>query len=205
MRKLQFRNSLLATVILLSTFSCTKENDEAGNTDTTNASAQIIASENLFIPATVTVPPPGINSTNVRVATYYADGVQKYKAGIKAGTINTYEWVFVSPDAILYDITDAKVGSHGAGPFWQVSVSDSIFAQQFSPVRSIPSPDVQSIDWLLLKPKTGSTATGIFADVDYIQRIATKGGKAPSNLPVNATDTVSVKYTAIYRFTKTVL
>ena len=51
-------------------------------------------------------------------------------------------------------------------------------------------------------PKVGTTPTGIFADVDYIQRIATKGGKAPLTLPANIDETVDVKYKAVYRFTK---
>jgi hypothetical protein len=51
-------------------------------------------------------------------------------------------------------------------------------------------------------PKTGTVPTGIFSHVAYIQRIATKGGKAPATLPSAASDTVDVKYTAIYRFTK---
>ncbi|HEX7844800.1 MAG TPA: DUF3455 domain-containing protein, partial [Chitinophagaceae bacterium] len=82
------------------------------------------------------------------------------------------------------------------------SPMDSIFAQQFSPARTAPSPDAGSIDWLLLKPKAGTTPTGIFADVDYIQRIATKGGKAPLTAPASINETVDVKYKTVYRFTK---
>jgi hypothetical protein len=81
-------------------------------------------------------------------------------------------------------------------------VTDSIYAQVFTPAKSAASPDPGSIDWLLLMPKTGKVPTGIFANVSYIQRIATKGGKAPTTLPVSAGETVEVKYTAIYRFTK---
>jgi hypothetical protein len=51
-------------------------------------------------------------------------------------------------------------------------------------------------------PKIGKAPTGIFADVSYIQRIATKGGKAPATAPVSASDTIDVHYTAVYRFTK---
>ena len=102
----------------------------------------------------------------------------------------------------LYDITNAEVGTHGAGPFWEISPADSIFAQQFTPARTAPSPDPESIDWLLLMPKVGTTPTGIFADVDYIQRIATKGGKAPLTPPTSLTQTVDVKYKTVYRFTR---
>ena len=164
--------------------------------------AHIASSESLIIPASVSVP-ENLPYGNTRVATYYAVGVQKYKARIKAGTDPvTYEWVFVAPQATLYDITNAEVGNHGAGPFWTISPLDSIFAQQFSPARTAPSEDPESIDWLLLMPKIGTTPTGIFADVDFIQRIATKGGKAPLTPPTNINETVAVKYKAVYRFTK---
>src|SRR6188474_3313935 len=109
--------------------------------------AHIVASESLVIPATVAVPENYPNG-NTRVATFYAVGVQKYKARIKAGSNPVeYEWVFVAPQANLYDITNTKVGTHGAGPFWEISSLDSIFAQHFSPARTAPSPDAESIDW----------------------------------------------------------
>ena len=164
--------------------------------------AHIAASENLEIPAAVSVP-ENLPNGNTRVATYYAVGVQKYKARIRAGSDPvTYEWVFVAPQADLYDITNVKVGNHGAGPFWTISALDSIFAQHFVPARTAPGDDPESIDWLLLMPKAGTIPTGIFADVDYIQRIATKDGKAPLISPTSLTQTAAVKYKAIYRFTK---
>jgi len=167
-----------------------------------SAAAHIEASEKLEIPTAVAVP-QNLPNGNTRVATFYAVGVQKYKARIKTGSDPvTYEWVFVAPQADLYDINNAKVGNHGAGPFWTISPLDSIFGQQFSPARTSPSEDPGSIDWLFLMPKVGTTPKGVFADVDYIQRIATKGGKAPLTLPTNINETVNVKYKAVYRFTK---
>jgi hypothetical protein len=164
--------------------------------------AHIAASENLDIPASIAVP-QNLPNGNSRVATYYAVGVQKYKARVKTGTDPVaYEWVFVAPQADLYSINNVKVGEHGAGPYWSTSPSDIIFGQHFSPARTAPSPDPESIDWLLLMPKVGTTQTGIFADVDYIQRIATKGGKAPLTPPTSLTETVDVKYKTVYRFTK---
>lgn len=164
--------------------------------------AHISASESLAIPASVSVP-ENLPDGNSRVATYYAVGVQKYKARIKSGSDPVvFEWVFDAPKADLYDISNANVGTHGAGPFWQISPLDLIFGQQFTPAKTAPSEDPESIDWLLLMPKAGTTPTGIFADVDYIQRIATKGGKAPLTPPTSLTQTVDVKYKAVYRFTK---
>src|SRR6185436_9021241 len=67
-----------------------------------SAAAHIAASENLTLPAIVAVPENFPNG-NSRVATYYAVGVQKYKARIKSGSDPVvYEWVFVAPQAELY-------------------------------------------------------------------------------------------------------
>ncbi len=164
----------------------------------------ISESEKLVLPAAIALP-SNLPSGNTRVATFFAEGVQKYKARQKAGSDPAiFEWVFVAPAAALYDATNAKIGTHSAGPTWQLSGSttDSIYAQQFTPSKTAPSPDPSSIDWLLLMPKIGKTPTGFFADVSYIQRIATKGGKAPATAPVSASDTIDVYYEAVYRFTK---
>lgn len=177
--------------------SCKKNKDVEVNTP----AYHIAESENLIIPAAVGLPvdqPGGFT----RVATYYAEGVQKYKAQAKAGVPGSYEWVFVAPQADLFDASNKKVGTHGAGPFWQLSAADSLYAQHYTPAKTIASPDAGSIDWLMLKPKEGKTPTGIFAGVAFIQRIATVGGKAPSVLPTNDSQTAEVKYTAIYRFTQ---
>jgi hypothetical protein len=185
--------ALLSSMLI----ACERDKDIENN----SPAHHISESEKLVIPAAVDLPAnlPGGNS---RVATYFAEGVQKYKAQPKAGSPGTFEWVFVAPEANLYDATNAKVGTHGAGPHWQVSPLDSIFAQAFAPAKTAPSPDANSIDWLLLMPKAGKVPTGIFANVSYIQRIDTKGGKAPAALPLSATETINVNYTAIYRFTK---
>lgn len=193
----------LSLVILLSSalpalfLSCSRDNDS----DKNSPAYHITESEKLLIPAEVDLP-ANFPGGNTRVATFYAEGVQKYKAQVKPGSSPvTYEWVFVAPKATLYGANNKNGGTHGAGPFWELSVSDSIFAQAFSPAKTV-SPDAGSIPWLQLMPKSGKTATGIFASVSYIQRIATKGGKAPAIPPAGIADTADVFYTAVYRFTK---
>jgi hypothetical protein len=167
-----------------------------------NAATNIAASEKLSIPSAIDIP-ANLPNGNTRVATYYAKGVQKYKAQEKAGSSPlTWVWVFVAPQADLYDVTNRRVGSHGAGPFWEISTADSIFAQQYSPPKAAPSPDGGSIDWLLLSSKAGTTPTGIFSGVNYIQRLATRSGQAPATPPTHANQTVEIPYEAIYRFSK---
>lgn len=195
-----FIKSILISVFLSTvTVSCRRDM----KADMNSPAYYIAESEKLSIPSAVELP-ANLPKGNTRVATFFAEGVQRYKAQQRPGSDPvTYEWVFVAPKADLYDATNKKVGTHSAGPSWQLSgSSDSIFAQQFSPARAAASPDPRSIDWLLLAPKTGKIPTGAFKDVSYIQRIATQGGKAPAALPTGISDTIEVKYTAVYRFSK---
>jgi hypothetical protein len=195
--KQHFKKLLAAIVFSITLIGCDKDD----NVNTNSAAYKIAVSEQLVIPAAIELPAnlPGGNS---RIATYYAEGVQKYKAQVKTGTVPVqYEWVFVAPKADLFNANNQKVGTHGAGPYWALSATDSIFAQHFTPVKSV-AVESASIPWLQLMPKAGKIATGVFAGTDYIQRIATTGGKAPATAPQNITDTAEVFYTAVYRFAK---
>jgi hypothetical protein len=192
-----YKMFLIAVAVLFFVAACRRNKEE----NTLLPSYLIQQSEKLTIPAVIDLPTNTPNG-NARVATYYAEGVQKYKAQLKAGSSTEYEWVFVAPQADLYDAGNHKVGTHGAGPFWQLSAADSIFAQAYNPAKTAPSADANGVDWLLLMPKTGKVPTGVFNSVNYIQRIDTKGGKAPTAAPHSAGQTADVKYTAIYRFSK---
>ncbi len=188
---------LSSVILVMLATACTRDKD-----DDNSPARYIRESEKLEIPAEIDLP-ANLPAGNTRTSTFYAEGVQIYKSQPVPGTNPVvYEWAFVAPKANLYDISNTKVGTHTAGPTWQLSLSDSIYAQAFSPARTAPGPDPGSIPWLLLMPKTGKTPTGIFAGVDYIQRIATQGGKAPVQAPASADLTSEVKYTAIYRFSK---
>jgi hypothetical protein len=192
----KFAPSLIVVAILTAVISCSNE-DEA-YPDFYSPGYHIAASEKLLIPVEVDLPSSG----NTRIATYYARGVQIYNARLKADAHPpVYEWVFASPSAILFSEKNVQVGTHVAGPSWQLISGGGINGQQFTPAKT-KSVDPGSIDWLLLMPKEGSTPTGIFKDVMYIQRIATTGGKAPSTPPASASETIGVEYTAVYRFTK---
>lgn len=192
-RNLFFVMPLLAILVM----SCGKDHEPGNPVDHTLPSWQIAQSEQLQIPHNIAV------NGSTRLATYFARGVQRYKAQVKAGSNPvSYEWAFVAPQADLFGSDNKKKGTHGAGPFWEISPGDSVFGQHFTPAKTAAVPGGYSIDWLLLQPKAGKTATGIFAQVQYIQRIATTGGKAPAQLPLNAHETADVSYTAVYRFSK---
>lgn len=197
MKKNNLKNLVvLPAIASVAMLACKKDNE----TNTNTAAYKIAASEKLTIPAEIALP-GNLPNGNSRVATYYAEGVQKYKAQLKAGSTSEYEWVFIAPQANLFDASNTKVGTHGAGPYWTIAVTDSIFAQQYTPAKTV-TPDANSIAWLQLMPKAGKTATGIFSNVLYVQRIATTGGKAPATAPQHLSDTAAVFYTAVYRFTK---
>jgi len=201
MKNVHFVRVLSVSIFFcIAVIACRRYDDTV--VDENSPALRIAKSENLVVPDAVKLPfnaPAG----NSRVFTFFADGVQKYKAEeIPDSNPIAYRWVFVAPQADLYDATNKKVGTHSQGPTWQLSALDSIYGQAFDPPRTAPASDAGSIDWLLLMPKTDHAPTGVFADVDYVQRLDTKGGKAPATPPTSATDNVSVPYTAIYRFSK---
>jgi hypothetical protein len=201
MKNIQFRKFILITTASTAMIvSCSRDK----SVDVNTAATHLAESEKLSIPLAIDLPANEPNG-NTRVATFYAVGVQKYKAKLIAGSAPAqYEWAFVAPRADLFNVVNAKVGTHSAGPTWQLlgSTTDSIYGQAFTRAKAAPSSDPESIDWLQLMPKTGKAPTGLFTNVSYIQRIATNGGKAPLTAPVNATDTIDVPYTAVYRFTR---
>ncbi|GHN00842.1 hypothetical protein WSM22_23310 [Cytophagales bacterium WSM2-2] len=196
-KKFSVTKMSLLLALSLAIASCKKDNDP----DPNSPSFKIDASEKLEIPSEVKLP-DNLPNGNERVATYFAQGVQIYKAQAEAGTNpTTYQWVLVGPKADLYDHANNKIGTHYTGPTWKLNtLKDSIVAQKFSPEK-IKAVDPNAVEWLQLMPKVNTTPTGIFKNVTYVQRIATTGGK-PSGKPANANETVEVNYTAIYRFSK---
>ena len=46
-----------------------------------------------------------------------AKGTQIYECRAKKDASGAYEWAFVAPDAVLYDVRGNVIGKHGAGPY----------------------------------------------------------------------------------------
>lgn len=124
--------------------------------------------------------------------TLAARGVQIYECRpAKSGT--GHEWVFVAPDAELFDSRGRTIGTHGAGPFWQASDGSRVVG---SVKARADAPAAAAVPWLLLVTKsTGSV--GAFSNVTSIQRINTVGGVAPTT-PCQAGGLARVPYTADY-------
>jgi hypothetical protein len=124
------------------------------------------------------------------------EGVQIYTC-TKAS--RAFEWVFKAPDAKLLNDSGAQIGSHFAGPTWKLANGSQV---QGALVASMPSPQADSVPWLLLRAKAG-TPTGTFANVAFIRRTETHGGAAPESGCQASADlgkTAQIPYRATYTF-----
>jgi Protein of unknown function (DUF3455) len=65
------------------------------------------------------------------------------------------------------------------------------------PLKNVPAPE--SIPWLLIAAKL-KTGSGTLDKVDYVLRVATDGGVAPTEPPNGEGPMARVKYHAIYIF-----
>jgi hypothetical protein len=88
-----------------------------------------------------------------------------------------YTWTLKAPEAQLFDKNDKAWGKHFAGPSWESNDGSRVTGKA---VANEPSPDVDSIPWLLVTV-VGRSGDGILSRVTSIQRINTKGGKAPAS------------------------
>ena len=122
-----------------------------------------------------------------------AKGVQIYECRKKANA-DALEWAFVAPDADLYDIRGHRIGTHGAGPFWQAADGSRVVAK----VSSRADSPQGAIPWLLLSASSNGPE-GSFSKVTHIQRVNTYGGNAPAK-PCTAGEQARVHYAADYRF-----
>lgn len=105
-----------------------------------------------------------------------ASGVQIYECRAKGLDAGAAEWVFVAPEAQLFDANGLRVGKHYAGPTWESDDGSKIVG---AVKAKADAPEAGAIQWLLLATHSTGGA-GAFANVTSVQRIATSGGSAPS-------------------------
>ena len=107
-------------------------------------------------------------------------------------------WRFREPTAAIFDDrSDRVVAIHYAGPTWQSIRDGSKVVAAVKARRDAPNPQ-RDIQWLLLQA-TSNAGPGLFADVQYIQRIHTEGGVAPTRA-CSAGQSASIPYKADYEF-----
>lgn len=106
------------------------------------------------------------------------------------------KWVFVAPEADLFDGAGKKIGKHYAGPHWEAADGSRIVG---AVKERADAPAAGAIPWLLLSAKSVGPE-GAFSKVTSIQRVATKGGVAPAGDCSQAGAKARVPYTADYYF-----
>jgi hypothetical protein len=127
----------------------------------------------------------------------HASGDQLYICQPATTGTSQFAWVLSAPDAKLVDDTGKQIAIHFAGPTWQSPDGSRVKGKVLS--QSTPDPD--AIPWLLLTA-IDHTGAGILSDVSSIQRLSTKGGKAPATGcdVQHKGETRRVSYTADYYF-----
>ena len=141
-------------------------------------------------PSSVPVPDnlkPGANESLALVVA--ATGVQIYEC-------RDSKWLFVAPQAELWDARGRLIGTHYAGPHWESADGSKIVG---AVKQRADAPKGGAIPWLLLGAKSVG-AEGAFSKVTSIQRLATVGGVAPAGGCEKPGEEARIYYTADYHF-----
>lgn len=104
----------------------------------------------------------------------HAKGDQIYSCKVAGGQ---FTWTLKAPEAQLFDKDGKPFGKHYAGPSWEASDGSRVTGKA---VANATSPDADSIPWLLVTV-VSRNGDGELTRVTSIQRINTKGGKAPTS------------------------
>lgn len=135
--------------------------------------------------------PPASQALLLRV---HGTGDQIYSC---KSDVTGYLWELKAPDAQLFDEDGKPFGRHFAGPSWEAKDGSRITG---TIVDGVLSPDANSIPWLLLTIRSRG-GDGVLARVTYIQRLNTKGGKAPASCDAaHVGQELRVPYSADYFF-----
>ena len=121
--------------------------------------------------------------------------VQALGIGFQVYTWDGTTWTGPVPDATLFDSDGNFVASHFAGPSWQSSSGSKVVGG----VTGKITVDQTAIPWVRLVPLS-KQGPGPFADVTFIQRINTAGGKAPETNGTVVGQIAKSPYTANYIF-----
>jgi hypothetical protein len=99
-----------------------------------------------------------------------------YECRAKANLPKAHEWVFVGPDAKLWDRKGKEIGKYFGPPAtWQAADGSKVTATQLA----VAAAQAGSIPLQLVKANP-AVGDGAMKGVSYIQRVATQGGVAPA-------------------------
>lgn len=109
-----------------------------------------------------------------------------------------FAWTLKAPDAQLFDASGKPFGKHFAGPSWEANDGSRVTGKA---VANVPSSDPDSIPWLLINV-ISRQGSGALSSATSIQRLYTKGGKAPASGcdADHAKQELRVPYSADYLF-----
>jgi Protein of unknown function (DUF3455) len=148
-------------------------------------------------PAAAQQTPPQLNppAGEQLLLQVHAKGDQVYAC---KEDVTSYAWTLKAPDAQLFDKDDKPFGKHFGGPSWEANDGSRVVGKA---AANVPSPDADSIPWLLVSV-VKHEGNGVLSRVTSIQRLNTKGGKAPAAGcdSKHAGAEVRVAYSADYLF-----
>ena len=151
-----------------------------------DADASRVTAARLTVPSAIEVP-----AGHVLTGDFIARGVQVYQC---TGGV----WVFVEPAANLLGWvnrpTNLATAVHFRGPSWE-STDDGSLVE----ARAVASSPVPGSIPPLLQQATPNRGVGAIGQVSYLQRLATRGGLAPTGVCTDG-QTTGVLYQARYRF-----
>ena len=159
---------------------------------------QVCFGQNSTIPSSIQVP-EGCRL----IMRAYAKGVQTYLCTQDPKDTSHYSWTFKEPRANLYADSSYHqlIGKHyfdaGKNPTWEDTGGSKVTGLK---VQQANAPGGVAIPWLLLKA-TINSGTGTLRSAVFIQRVYTKGGKAPAMADrLQKGQSLEVPYTAEYLF-----
>jgi hypothetical protein len=146
------------------------------------AFAAVIAGGNALLPWSLTAQQPTpqvpqqlqVPDTEQVLLRVHAKGDQIYTC---KGDAAQFAWTLKAPDAQLFDKDGKPFGKHFAGPSWEATDGSRVTGKA---AANVPSPDPDSIPWLLVTIVGHSGSGGVLSRATTIQRLNTKGGKAPA-------------------------
>jgi len=126
-------------------------------------------------PATAAVPLALAPKTGQLMESVAARGTQIYECRADAAATGGAKWVFVAPQADLYDRAGKPIGTHYEGPHWEAVDGSRITGKLEARAESS---DRGEIPWLQLSARTVKGA-GRFSQITSVRRVNTTGGAAP--------------------------
>lgn len=105
-----------------------------------------------------------------------ATGLITYECRARAGMAGQFEWVFVGPEAKLVDRNGKAAGRYYGPP----ATWESLDGSKLTATQVAVAPGMAGAIPLQLVKANPAMGAGVMQGVSYIQRVATRGGVAPS-------------------------